>query len=92
MIDRMSASVRFRVHPACPFNRRCRRARPLGAEQHRQYAVIRDIYRAANELADRPDGREVYQFVGGTLRGGGYGLQVHAGRSQRRRWWHQQEP
>jgi Xaa-Pro aminopeptidase len=52
------------------------------AEQRRQYALIRDIYKAANDqLVPGRMAGEVHQFV--VERFGGYGLQIYAGRSQR---------
>jgi Xaa-Pro aminopeptidase len=62
-------------------------------EQKRQYAVIRDIYRAANDqLVPGRTAGEIYQFV--VERFAAAGMAYHsmlAGHSVGA-WWHQQEP
>ena len=63
---------------------RCAVVGKPSAEQTRQYTVIRDIYRAANDrLLPGKTAAEIYQFV--EVRGGWHGLQVDAGGAQRRR-------
>jgi Xaa-Pro aminopeptidase len=72
---------------------RCAVVGQPSAEQQRQYAVIRDIYRAANDqLVPGRAAGEVYQFVverfaaiGVTYKSMLAGHSVGA-------WWHQQEP
>jgi Xaa-Pro aminopeptidase len=63
------------------------------AEQRRQYAVIRDIYRAGNDmlLPGRTAG-EVYQFIVERFADAGMTyISMLAGHSVGA-WWHQQEP
>ena len=63
------------------------------AEQQRQYAVIRDIYQAANDLLTpgRTAG-EVYQFVVDRFAAVGMAYKSMLAGHSVGAWWHQQEP
>ncbi len=62
-------------------------------EQHRQYVVIRDIYRATNDLLvpGRTAG-EIYQFVIERFAAAGMGYKSMLAGHSVGAWWHQQEP
>ncbi|WP_213770814.1 Xaa-Pro peptidase family protein [Bradyrhizobium sp. dw_78] len=63
------------------------------ADQNREYAVIRDIYRAANELLTpgRTAG-EIYQFVVERFAAVGMAYTSMLAGHSVGAWWHQQEP
>ncbi len=63
------------------------------AEQRRQYALIRDIYRAANDqlIPGRTAG-EVYQFVVERFAAAGMAYKSMLAGHSVGAWWHQQEP
>src|SRR5258708_33679713 len=63
------------------------------AEQHRQYAVIRDIYQAANDqLVPGRTAGEVYQFVVDRFTAAGMAYESMLPGHTFVPWWHQQEP
>jgi Xaa-Pro aminopeptidase len=62
-------------------------------EQNRQYAVIRDIYRAANDqLVPGRTAGEVYQFVVERFAAAGIAYTSMLAGHSVGAWWHQQEP
>ena len=62
-------------------------------EQRRQYAVIRDIYRAANDrLVPGRTAGEVYQFVVERFAAAGMAYKSMLAGHSVGAWWHQQEP
>jgi Xaa-Pro aminopeptidase len=63
------------------------------AEQRRQYAVIRDIYRAANDmLLPGKTAGEIYQFVVERFNAAGMTYKSMLAGHSVGAWWHQQEP
>jgi len=72
---------------------RCAVVGQPSAEQRRQYAVIRDIYRAGNDmlLPGRSAG-EVYQFVVERFADAGMTYTSMLAGHSVGAWWHQQEP
>jgi Xaa-Pro aminopeptidase len=72
---------------------RCAVVGTPSAEQRRQYAVIRDIYRAANDqlIPGRTAG-EVYQFVVERFATAGMAYKSMLAGHSVGAWWHQQEP
>ncbi len=62
-------------------------------EQRRQYAVIRDIYRAGNEmLVPGRTAGEVYQFIAERFAAAGMTYTSMLAGHSVGAWWHQQEP
>jgi Xaa-Pro aminopeptidase len=72
---------------------RCAVAGQPSAEQQRQYVVIRDIYRAANDqLVPGRTAGEVYQFVVERFAAIGVTYKSMLAGHSVGSWWHQQEP
>ena len=72
---------------------RCAVVGKPSAEQTRQYTVIRDIYRAANDqLLPGKTAAEIYQFVVEKFEAAGMAYKSMLAGHSVGAWWHQQEP